>query len=280
MEQTEPDEDAQTRLFPEKSQDGSVISSVALTPSFLIYSTENGAIHYFLMEDWQFVNEYRHSIGIKSIHADSAGTRLVFLDKTMAAFLYNPVNDNVMPVPDFPKGAQGVVWDSSSVDRGVFVAFDENDIHTYVYNGVSVSGPSIVKLKSTPLPIGFKPLVVSDGRVECLTPGGRTTLVVLESHSHLTDDLHREGVLQAMALGRHKEAYIHALALEDAQVWKQLSEECLKRMDFEAGAFPRVGSPEPEGQSVSQNSPSILSLYVDLTCYLIDALILSLHRVP
>lgn len=33
--------------------------------SFVIYATAKGAIHYFLLEDWEFVNDYTHASGVR-----------------------------------------------------------------------------------------------------------------------------------------------------------------------------------------------------------------------
>ena len=44
------------------------------------------------MEDWQFVNEFRHVTGIRYIYPDPTGTRLIFTDDKSDAYVYNPVS--------------------------------------------------------------------------------------------------------------------------------------------------------------------------------------------
>ena len=65
---------------------------------------------FFFLEDWQFVNEFRHIIGkvstspqrscicvyvllgISRLFPDSSGTTLVLIDDKSDAFVYNPVS--------------------------------------------------------------------------------------------------------------------------------------------------------------------------------------------
>ena len=47
---------------------------------------------YFFIEDWQFVNEFRHVVGIRRLFSDPSGTRLVFIDDKSDGFVYNPVS--------------------------------------------------------------------------------------------------------------------------------------------------------------------------------------------
>ena len=51
-----------------------------------------GELFYFYLEDWNFVNEYRHVVGIRKIFPDSAGTRVIFMDDKSDGFVYNPVS--------------------------------------------------------------------------------------------------------------------------------------------------------------------------------------------
>ena len=54
---------------------------------------QNGGINYFYIEDWQYVNEFRHVVGIKKLFPDPSGTRLIFVDDKSDGFVYNPVSD-------------------------------------------------------------------------------------------------------------------------------------------------------------------------------------------
>ena len=56
-----------------------------------VYS-QIGGIHYFYIEDWQYVNEFRHVVGIRKIFPDINGTRLIFIDDKSDGYVYNPVS--------------------------------------------------------------------------------------------------------------------------------------------------------------------------------------------
>lgn len=58
----------------------------------VIFYFQNGGITYFYVEDWNFVNEFRHVVGIRRIFPDLGGTRLVFIDDKSDGFVYNPVS--------------------------------------------------------------------------------------------------------------------------------------------------------------------------------------------
>lgn len=53
---------------------------------------QTGVIKYFYIEDWQFVNDYRHPVSVKKIFPDPNGTRLVFIDEKSDGFVYCPVS--------------------------------------------------------------------------------------------------------------------------------------------------------------------------------------------
>ena len=50
-----------------------------------------GGIYYFFIEDWNYVNEFRHVVGIRKLYPDPSGTRLIFVDDKSDGFVYNPV---------------------------------------------------------------------------------------------------------------------------------------------------------------------------------------------
>ena len=102
IHELEPEDDDHSEWsVPAKGQQ-SDIATMALTYHFLITGTSRGNIAYYLVEDRNVVNEFRHDDGgIVRLFPQQDGTRLVFEDDTRAIFLYNPVNDEVTgpPIP-------------------------------------------------------------------------------------------------------------------------------------------------------------------------------------
>lgn len=201
-----------SRLFPDKPKEEK-ITCAALTNALLIYGTETGGLHYFFIDDWAFVNEFRHVVGIKMLAPDTNGTRLLFLDDKGDAYIYNPVNDALLEIPFVPVAVKGFVWDHTPSDQPLFAVYDEENIHVYLYSPNHIRGPQCDKVNTTRLPPGHMPLVLTSTSVTCLSPSGKTTEVVLETHDAKNPDSMewaRETVAQHVGMGRYQDALVVA----------------------------------------------------------------------
>jgi len=87
-----------TRTFPEDGDD-SRITAHHLTEQFLIYSTAQGILVYYSIDDDQVPNEYRHETGISQIYPNASGTRCIIVDDKGQGLLYNPVDSTVLEIP-------------------------------------------------------------------------------------------------------------------------------------------------------------------------------------
>lgn len=134
---------------------------MALTSDFLIYGTDvsryqielemliaanlicwfkAGHLQYFFFEDWKYINEYRHVTGIRSVHPEPSGSRLILVDEKLDGFIYNPVNsineiqhytipdrsfvevnDSLVEIPNSTSSIKGVLWDNSTSDKVLLV---------------------------------------------------------------------------------------------------------------------------------------------------------------
>eukprot|EP00771_Trimastix_marina_P001515 gnl/Trimastix_PCT/2596.p1 GENE.gnl/Trimastix_PCT/2596~~gnl/Trimastix_PCT/2596.p1 ORF type:complete len:1355 (+),score=466.46 gnl/Trimastix_PCT/2596:60-4124(+) len=233
---TEPDpETHDTRRFPEREEEHDV-TDVALTRDFLIYSTQRGGLHYFSLADWTGVNEYRHTTGIRTVHPNVRGTRLIFQDDEMKSFLYNPVNDSTTPIDTCPPGCM-IMWDQS--DWAVFVAADlrSMELHIHVATPDLYGGPSITKIGTSRMPPGHTPILVSQGVLFFQRPTSELARILLDTHTHLRTET-AEGQLlyksfsQNLALGRLKDAWDVALLVKDRQCWQKLARAALDRFDI------------------------------------------------
>lgn len=79
-------------MFPDANTTNVFITCHALTTEFLIYATDMGHIVYFVVEEWALASEYKHAVGINSLHVDSAGSRLVFIDIKSLGYVYDAVS--------------------------------------------------------------------------------------------------------------------------------------------------------------------------------------------
>ncbi|XP_049328400.1 WD repeat-containing protein 19 isoform X1 [Astyanax mexicanus] len=233
------EEDRQTKLFPDPDQKYRILSH-ALTTEFLFFGTDTGLIQCFYIEDWQSVNEYRHPVGIRKVFPDPNGTRLVFIDDKSDGFLYCPVDDSLFEIPDFSPMITGVLWENWVNDKSVFVAFDEDKVYTYAFHKDTVQGSKVILVGSTKLPFSHKPLLLYNGELTCQTQSGKTSNVILSTHSFLSDthaDSRKEQLQsllqQAIKLKRFTEAWSVCKSLGSADAWAELGRACLHHMEVE-----------------------------------------------
>jgi len=70
---------------------------------------------HFYIDEWQFVNKYKHTCGIKKIYAEPYGMSIAFIDDKSEGFIYNPVNSNIVKIPDMSPNTLGVVWEAFAI---------------------------------------------------------------------------------------------------------------------------------------------------------------------
>ncbi|XP_065554920.1 WD repeat-containing protein 19 isoform X2 [Lathamus discolor] len=231
-------EERETRLFP-ADDDKYQILCHALTSDFLIYGTDTGVISYFYIEDWQYVNEYRHSVSVRKVFPDPNGTRLAFIDDKSDGFVYCPVNDRLYEIPDFSPTIKGILWEHWPMDKGVFVAFDDDKAYTYVFYKDAIQGSKIILAGGTEVPFSHKPLLLYNGELTCQTPSGKTNNMYLSTHRFLgnlkdfgPNEL-TQMLTQTLTLKRFSEAWELCRLLNDQSGWNELAKACLYHMEVD-----------------------------------------------
>ncbi|NWU43545.1 WDR19 protein, partial [Hylia prasina] len=231
-------EERETRLFP-ADDDKYRILCHALTSDFLIYGTDTGVIYYFYIEDWQYVNEYRHPVSVRKVFPDPNGTRMAFIDDKSDGFVYCPVNDKVYEIPDFSPTIKGILWENWPMDKGVFVAFDDDKVYTYVFHKDAIQGSKIILAGGTEVPYSYKPLLLYNGELTCQTQSGKTNNIYLSTHSFLGNlkdcgpDVLRQMLTQTLMLKRFSEAWEVCRLLNDQSCWNELAKACLYHMEVD-----------------------------------------------
>ncbi|NXO83768.1 WDR19 protein, partial [Sitta europaea] len=231
-------EERETRLFP-ADDDKYRILCHALTSDFLIYGTDTGVIHYFYIEDWQYVNEYRHPVSVRKVFPDPNGTRMAFIDDKSDGFVYCPVNDRVYEIPDFSPTIMGILWENWPMDKGVFVAFDDDKVYTYVFHKDAIQGSRIILAGGTEVPYSHKPLLLYNGELTCQTQSGKTNNIYLSTHRFLGNlkdfgpDMLRQMLTQTLMLKRFSEAWEICKLLNDQSCWNELAKACLHHMEVD-----------------------------------------------
>ncbi|XP_074649650.1 WD repeat-containing protein 19-like isoform X1 [Tubulanus polymorphus] len=232
------DESRETRLFPDDSSSGR-ITCHDVTPEFLIYGTDTGGIHYFYIEDWQFVNEFRHVVGIRKLFPDPSGTRLVFIDDKSDGYVYNPVNDQIIEIPNFSSTTHGVLWENWLPDKRIFISYDDDTIVTYLLHKESYKGSKVVQVGNTKLPYGHVPIMLYNGEVTLQTQSGKVQTLVLSTHDFEGKPLDqspaelKDALEKCLALRRFKDAWTYCDLLCKREHWLELGRVALENLEID-----------------------------------------------
>uniref|UniRef100_A0A3Q1C2F2 WD repeat-containing protein 19 n=1 Tax=Amphiprion ocellaris TaxID=80972 RepID=A0A3Q1C2F2_AMPOC len=241
IEGKDQEEKKQMKLFPNDDGKGRILCH-ALTADFLYYGTDSGNVVCVLMDDWETVSSYNHSVGVRKVFPDLNGTRLVFIDDKNGGFLFSPANATVscVELPNFSPTITGVLWDNWHADRGVFVAYNDDKVYTYALHKTTIYGPQVVLVGSTALPFSQKPLLLYNGELTCQTASGKTSEVSLSTHSFLkrssgTDSVAERSkqLAQAIMLKRFHEAWDLCKSAGSKDDWAELGKACLVHMEVE-----------------------------------------------
>uniref|UniRef100_A0A8D0A5G9 WD repeat-containing protein 19 n=1 Tax=Sander lucioperca TaxID=283035 RepID=A0A8D0A5G9_SANLU len=243
IEGKDQEEKKQMKLFPDDDRKGRILCH-ALTADFLYYGTDSGNVVCVLVEDWETVNSYSHSVGVRKVFPDLNGTRLVFIDDKNGGFLLSPANatDSCYELPNFSPTITGVLWDNWHADRGIFVAYDDDKVYTYALHKTTIYGPRVVLVGSTALLFSQKPLLLHNGELTCQTASGKTSEVALSTHSFLknststsTDTPPELGtqLAQALMLKRFHEAWGLCKSAGSDTDWVEVGKACLVHMEVE-----------------------------------------------
>ena len=88
------------------------------------------------------VNEYRGDSGaINRIFPQPVGSKLVYEGDNKSVYMFNPVNDSCLPLPQCTGALENVLWDLA--DANLFAVLEGAQCHTFLYHPLSITGPTI-----------------------------------------------------------------------------------------------------------------------------------------
>lgn len=219
------------------------ITSMALTPDFLLFATRRGTVHFFALTDWAFVSEYRHKEAVVGVFPNELGTRAVFVDASNQAHVYNPVKEEAILVPDLGGSSiVAVMWDV--IERGVFVLYDRRAFHVCVYSQGTMAGDRIEVVAATQVNSVANTVLCHSGQVIFQNTTGAMQTLTLPSHDRVrtadgsppTAAVGRDGLTAAieqnLKLGRYAEAWQVAQHLESAHTLDAIAKAALRSLDI------------------------------------------------
>lgn len=99
-----------------------------------------GHIIFFCLEAFNQCLEYVHNNSITEIYLDANGTQLCFIDSKLDAYLYNPMQETILQIPDCPDCIQGIIWDQNILERNIFAAYNKSSITMYIFVKYFIEG--------------------------------------------------------------------------------------------------------------------------------------------
>jgi hypothetical protein len=227
-----------SKLFPEKDDEDVKVNCISIAGDFFVYGTSDGSLFYFYIPEWATVNEYRHTCGIRHVAPNAQGTRLAFIDANHSAFIYNPVNDQLIPISPFSSHVSHIMWDIA--DWGVFIAAEPEVLHTYTFFPTTISGPSVVHVGNTPCPARTSVVLVHNGQATLQDDAGSVRSISLLSHQDVappialtTVEKQKAAFNPTLKLNRVKDVLDLAVKIKDKSYWVNLANEAMRQLDVD-----------------------------------------------
>ncbi|XP_075857300.1 WD repeat-containing protein 19 isoform X4 [Microcebus murinus] len=149
------------------------------------------------------------------------------------------VNDATYEIPDFSPTIKGVLWENWPMDKGVFIAYDDDKVYTYVFHKDTIQGSKVILAGGTKVPFSHKPLLLYNGELTCQTQSGKINSIYLSTHSFLNslkdkgpNEL-RQMLAQTLMLKRFSDAWEMCRILNDGAAWNELARACLHHMEVD-----------------------------------------------
>jgi hypothetical protein len=101
-------------------------------------------LKYYIIEDNSTIAEHKGENPIVKIFPNPSGTKVICMDNTGNGYLYNPIDDSQVFVPNFSPQTNKVLWDVD--DPNLFVTVDSEKMQTYLFSPLSLDGASIIHL--------------------------------------------------------------------------------------------------------------------------------------
>jgi hypothetical protein len=104
----------------------------------------SGKLKIYIIEDNTFISEHRSQNPLVKVFPNKKGTKCVCVDNTGNGYLFSPVDDSMLFIPNFSAGTDNILWDLE--DPNIFVTVDKEKMQAYLYVSLSLEGPQIIHL--------------------------------------------------------------------------------------------------------------------------------------
>ena len=132
------------KRFPQNDSE-KPINFIAMTKDFLLMIDTVGRLKYYFLYEEAFIAEYRPENPIVKVFPNHTGTKCICIDNTGCGYLFNPVNDQSIILPNFSGNTERIIWDI--IDINVFCTVEPEKLQTYIYKPYSLEGASVIHLQ-------------------------------------------------------------------------------------------------------------------------------------
>ncbi|KAK0167381.1 hypothetical protein PV327_004788 [Microctonus hyperodae] len=225
-----------SKIFSDTSSSNGKIMCHALSSDFLVYGTDMGRIVHFYLQVFNHSTEYSHNNGIKEIYLDTNGTLMCFIDSKNDVFIYDPINENVIQVPDYLDVVDGIIWDQSIYEKSLFGIYNKSVIVAYIFIKYHIEGSKIVKVGTTKLPSETIPALLYGGEITLGMAGGKLLQITLTSHDEVGNIVETKKIIEILdnqiKCRRFNQAWNTCMMLNDKEYWMKLGKSALANLDI------------------------------------------------
>ncbi|XP_078047935.1 intraflagellar transport protein Oseg6 [Augochlora pura] len=226
-----------TKMFPDLNDSDCRITCHALSSDFLVYGNDMGHIIYFCLELFNRCTEHMHNNGIKEIYLDANGTQLCFIDNKSDAYMYNPMQETVLQIPDCPDCIQGIIWDQNILERNIFAVYNKNILITYIFIKYFIEGTKIEKISTTKLPSETIPLLLYSGELTLSSISNKLIQITLSSHEeagNIVEPTKLKEVLEnQISCRRFEQAWSTCEKINEKESWLKLGESSIANLNID-----------------------------------------------
>ncbi|XP_071642364.1 WD repeat-containing protein 19 [Temnothorax longispinosus] len=226
-----------TKMFPDSNFSHSRITCHALCSDFLVYGNDMGHIIYFCLETFHQCTEFMHNNGIKELHLDANGIQLCFVDNKSDVYVFDPINEAAIAVPDCPDNIDGILWDQNIFERAIFAVYNKSVIVTYIFVKYFVEGTKVIKISTTKLPSDSVPLLMYSGEVTLSTMGSKLIQSTLTSHEEVGNIVESKKINEIfnnqILCRRFQQAWNSCEKLNEKDAWLKLGQSAIANLNVE-----------------------------------------------
>lgn len=93
----------------------------------------------YLIDDDAVISEHRGQNPVVKVFPNKKGTKCVCVDNTGGGYLFSPVDDSTIFIPNFSAGTDKILWDLE--DSNIFITVDKEKMQAYLFVPLSLEGP-------------------------------------------------------------------------------------------------------------------------------------------